>query len=436
VTTAFDMLGHSFEMSLRPQYEVSGTQVGLTGVAVEITDQLRAFEEQRDLADRLARYERLESLGQLAGGIAHDFNNLLGVIVNCASFVTDELDDHDAVRADLKQIERAAERATQLTRQLLAFARREVLQPQVIDLNRAIIAVEDMLRRTLGEHVILVTNLADDLAPVLVDPGRFEQVFVNLAVNARDAMPLGGTLTVDTQNVEIDEGYSAVRPGVTPGHFVRVRVSDNGRGIEEAILDRVFDPFFTTKAPGEGTGLGLATVFGIVTQAGGDVQIYSELGVGTTVRVLLPAAHPTNPPSGTIAPVRPRAGTETVLVVEDEEAMREVTRRILQKNGYTALVTGSGEEALQVMNERRGSIDLLLTDVVMPHMLGKEVAARLRAIEPEMRVLYMSGHAHPVLGPILDPGASMVEKPFSELSLLIKIREVLDEGHPFPVEKL
>jgi signal transduction histidine kinase len=428
VVTEVEVLGHMLEVRFAPEFDAAGRQIGVNGVTIDISDQVKARKDQEHLAERLRQHERLESVGQLAGGIAHDFNNLLAVIINCAFFVTREIDDKEAIRADIAHIERAAERAAQLTRQLLAFARRENLQPQVVDMNLAVSGIEPMLRRTLGEHVILLTELGPDLWPVLVDPGQFEQVLVNLAVNARDAMPHGGVLTIDTENVEIDEALRSLRPDLAVGRYVRVRVSDNGTGIEKSVLEHIFEPFFTTKPAGEGTGLGLATVFGIVAQAGGDVQIYSELGVGTTCRVLLPACEGAPMPVLEPREIRSLFGTETVLVVEDEDPLRDVARRLLVDNGYTVFVTGSGEEALRLVGELDGPIDLLLTDVVMPHMLGTEVATRLKEQQPGLMVLYMSGHAHTVLGPILDSSAALVEKPFTERSLLEKVREVLEAG--------
>jgi CheY-like chemotaxis protein len=333
------------------------------------------------------------------------------------------------VREDVLQIQRAAERATALTHQLLAFGRREVVRPQVLDLNAVVAEVEQLLRRTLGEHVELVTSLAPGLWPIVADPGQVEQVLVNLAVNARDAMPRGGSLTIDTQNLEADVNYASRLPGLEAGRYVRLRVSDTGMGMPKDVIDRAFEPFFTTKPRGEGSGLGLATVYGIVTQAGGRAQIYSEPGLGTTFSALLPAGV-----SERGAPEREpdAAGTshgETILVVEDEDAMREVTRRMLSRAGYEVVVAAGGQEALALASDEDVVIDLLLTDVVMPHMLGKEVAERVRGIRPSVRVLYMSGYAQPVLATqgTLDPGVTLIEKPFSASELLTKVREALDE---------
>jgi len=401
-------------------------------------ERLKAEAEGERFEARLHQSERLESLGQLAGGVAHDFNNLLAVILNYAGFVAEEIDEAAATeggqhwetaRRDMEQIQRAAERATQLTHQLLAFGRRELVRPQVLDLNAVVSDVEQLLHRTLGEHVELVTLLTPGLWRTLADPGQVEQVLVNLAVNARDAMWSGGMLTIDTSNLELDEEYATQRPSLDIGRYIRLRISDTGQGMTRDVLEHAMEPFFTTKSKGEGTGLGLATVYGIVTQAGGDVQIYSAPGTGTTVSVLLPATD--QPLPLPVQPAEPRERTVyegTILVVEDEDALREVACRIISRHGYHVLRAASGIEALQIAGSHPGRIDLLLTDVIMPHMLGKEVSERVTAVRPETRVLFMSGYAQPVLASqgTLDAGVVLVEKPFSEATLLDKVREVLD----------
>jgi len=405
-------------------------------VSAAISDNTDRIEEQGE-----HQSQRLESLGQLAGGIAHDFNNLLAVILNYTSFIDEEVaaavsaPDGErwlAVKGDVEQVTRAAERATQLTHQLLAFARRDVVQPHVLNLNSVVTDVEQLLRRTIGEHVELVTSLSDDLLPIFADRGQIEQVLVNLAVNARDAMGEGGTLTIDTKNVEVDAHSATARPALAAGSYASLQVSDTGTGIDEETLERAFEPFFTTKPKGEGSGLGLATVYGIVAQAGGDVRIFSEAGIGTTVRVLIPVtdAGPVSDQQPSV-PVRADDG-ETVLVVEDEAAIREVTRRILVRNGHEVLVARSGPEALDIVRVHEGPIHLLVTDVVMPGMLGKEVAEQVKAIRPGIRVLFMSGYAQPVLasGRTLDAGVVLIEKPFTQQGLLAKVREVLDAEPP------
>jgi two-component system cell cycle sensor histidine kinase/response regulator CckA len=400
-------------------------------------DRLTAQADRERLERQLHQSQRLESLGQLAGGVAHDFNNLLAVILNYTAFIREALaggaaaepERLQAVRDDIDQVQRAAERATSLTHQLLAFGRREVVQPRVLDLNGVIAEVEQLLRRSIGEHVELVTHLDDALWPVLVDPGQLEQVLVNLAVNARDAMPHGGNLTIDTANVEIDEEYATGRVGVEPGPHVRLRVSDTGVGMPADVIQRAFEPFYSTKPKGEGSGLGLATVYGIVSQAGGYVQIYSEPGVGTTITALFPVTDQIDSRPAPGPEVQPSGGGETVLVVEDEEAMREVTRRILTRHGHEVLVAADGAGAIRIAEQHTGEIHLLLTDVIMPQMLGKEIAERVTALRQGIRVLYMSGYAQPVLASqgTLDPGVTLVEKPFTESTLLDKVRRVLDE---------
>jgi two-component system, cell cycle sensor histidine kinase and response regulator CckA len=386
-----------------------------------------ARRDKANLEAQLQQAQRLESLGQLAGGVAHDFNNLLAVILNYASFVSEELGDATAsdwsqrnvsARSDIAQIQQAARRAATLTHQLLAFARQEVTRPQVLSLNDVVGGVEDMLRRTIGENVQLVTSLADGLWPVLADPGRLEQVLVNLAVNARDAMPGGGTVTIDTANVTVDANSVAGGSPARQGRNVRLRVSDTGTGMPPEVAEHAFEPFFTTKSKGAGTGLGLATVFGILSQADGHIQIYSEHEKGTTISITLPVTDQRTPTG------------ETVLVVEDEEALREVTKRIFTRNGYQVLTAADGPEALDIARHHDGEIHLLVTDVVMPHMLGKEVADRIKAIKPEVEVLYMSGYARPVLASQgrLDPGVALVEKPFSETDLLRTAGQLLN-GH-------
>jgi PAS domain S-box-containing protein len=401
-------------------------------------ERLRAQAQRERLERQMHQSQRLESLGQLAGGVAHDFNNLLGVILNYAAFVREEVGQHveggeidwRSVDRDLTEIQRAAERATRLTHQLLVFGRREVAQPVVLSVNDVLRDMERLLKRALGEHVELVTLLTDDLWQVKADPGQLEQVLVNLAVNARDAMPGGGQLVLESQNVVVDQAYVARRPGLTAGPHVRLRVSDTGSGMDREVAARAFEPFFTTKPKGEGSGLGLATVYGIVKQAGGDAEIYSEPGIGTTISVMLPVTEEAIAAAPQAVDLDRCKGGETVLVVEDEPAMRELTRRILARNGYRVIVAGGGALALREAEQYDERIDLLLTDVVMPQMLGKDVAERVAALRPDIRVLFMSGYAQPILGSTgtLEEGVTLLEKPFSEAQLLEKVREVLDAG--------
>jgi PAS domain S-box-containing protein len=394
-------------------------------------ERLKAQAERKRLEAQLHRSQRLESLGQLAGGVAHDFNNLLAVILNYTAFISQEVAkaelvagaDWQAVRGDLDQVKRAAERAAELTHQLLAFGRREVVRPEPVNLNEVVAGVESLLRRTIGEHVQLALGLGPDLWPILADPGQLEQVLVNLAVNARDIMPGGGTLAIETENLTVDEAYAEARPLTNPGErHVRLRVSDTGTGMSQQTLDRAFEPFFTTKPAGEGSGLGLATVYGIITQAGGQTQLYSELGVGTSFTALLPAEAAHHP--------QRLSGGKTILVVEDEAAIRDVAARILRRNGNEVLVAWDGASALDLASKHDGEIQVLLTDVVMPKMLGKEVAERVHALRPGIRTLYMSGYAQPVLASqgTLEEGVSLLEKPFTEEALLGRIEEVLKAG--------
>jgi hypothetical protein len=404
-------------------------------------ERLKSQAERERLEAQLHQSQRLESLGQLAGGVAHDFNNLLAVMLNYTTFVAEEVaeaaaDDRTgrwtAARHDIAQVLRAGQRATELTHQLLAFGRRELVRPQVLDLNGVVREVEQLLERTLGEHVQLHTDLAVDPWPVLADPGQLIQVLVNLAVNARDAMPEGGTLTIGTTNRHLDAAAAAAHHGLVEGRHVELRIADTGTGIAPEIAERIFEPFFTTKPKGEGTGLGLATVYGIVTQAGGSIAMRSAPGAGTAFSMLLPATDQEavtvpQPPAS-----RPGRGGETVLVVEDEEALREVTRRILTRNGYRVLTASGGPEAIKIAEHTDDHVHLLLTDVIMPHMLGTELAAKIRELRPSARVLYMSGYAQPILASqgTLPPGLAIVEKPFSEPDLVQRVREVLDGAWP------
>jgi PAS domain S-box-containing protein len=398
---------------------------------------LEAEIELERLEGLLHQSHRMESLGQLAGGVAHDFNNLLAVILNYASFVIEEItsatDLPDGAKwegplQDLQQVQVAAERASVLTHQLLAFARREVIQARPLSINEAISHIEEILRRTLGEQIELTTQLEDNLATVTADPGHIEQIILNLAINARDAMPLGGTLSIETSSRVVAPGDWTVF-GVKEGPYICIRISDSGGGMSNEVRDRAFEPFFTTKPRGEGSGLGLATVYGIVLQSGGATRIYSDEGVGTTITVLLPAnvAGDETEPSVDV-PAQPGVGTETVLVVDDEEGLREVTRRILTRNGYTVITAESGAEAIEIARTNPGEIHLLLSDVIMPKMQGPTVAKEVKKIRPNIKVLFMSGHALPVLEAesVLDTQFQLVEKPFDQRLLLDNVRRALD----------
>jgi two-component system cell cycle sensor histidine kinase/response regulator CckA len=412
------------------------TDSGVVIVAVvrDISDRLAAEEERRRLREetdrqrleaRMQQAQRLESLGQLAGGIAHDFNNLLAVILNYASFIVEDAAGTPPA-VDAEQIARAARRGSDLTHQLLAFARREVIRPRPLNLNTVVTEVHQMLDRSLGEHIALTVRTTAGLPSVMADPGQLEQVLVNLAVNARDAMPAGGRLTIDTALVDVDFEHAAARAGLPTGRYVRLRVSDTGTGMPKEVIDKAFEPFFTTKPGGQGTGLGLATVYGIITQAGGTVQIYSEPGVGTTFTILLPATDAEAHQGGPEQSVAGLAGHgATVLVVEDESALREVTCRILRRGGYTVLAADGGDEALRLAATH--SVDVLLTDVIMPNMLGRDLAEAVRSRWPGTRVLFMSGYAQPVLTThgTLSADVHLLEKPFTSAELMRALHDEL-----------
>jgi PAS domain S-box-containing protein len=391
----------------------------------------RAHQDRSNLVAQLHQTQRLEVLGQLAGGVAHDFNNLLAVILNYAALISEELaapePDLGSASRDVGQIQRAAERAADLTHQLLAFARREVVQPRVLNLNHTVTDVEQLLRRTIGAEVMLRTDLAADLWSVLADAGQIDQVLVNLAVNARDAMSAGGTLTIDTANVVVDASAPG-DPLTRAGRHVRLRVCDTGAGMPADVIEHVFEPFFTTKSEGDGTGLGLSTVYGIVAQAGGSITIQSAPGAGTTFTMLIPATDQVAAPAEAAASYEHTPAGETVLIVDDQEALREVTERIFTRGGYRVISAANGPEAIRLAREHQGDIHLLLTDVVMPKMLGKEVAEQIRQIKPDIEVLFMSGYARPVLASEgkLDPDVHLVEKPFTASGILEKAGQVLN----------
>jgi PAS domain S-box-containing protein len=395
--------------------------------------------EKKKYQRQLAQAQRMESLGQLAGGVAHDFNNLLGVIINFSWFVkanlTAEIESGNGERLrpvlkDMERIERAAENAARLTHQLLAFARVDVVQPRPMDMNVVVAELAPMLRRTLGEHIDLIAAPGPALWPVMIDSGQLSQVLTNLAVNSRDAMPKGGKLTIDVANVDVDLAYAAAHLTLKPGRYVRLRVSDTGAGMDKKTLEHAFEPFFTTKPRGQGTGLGLATIYGIVTQSGGSIEVYSEPGLGTRVSVLLPATDQAVTAEAVTRDVPRAQSGETVLVVEDSDDLREVVDRILTQSGYQVMVAAGGAEALEMSRQFTGHIDLLLTDVVMPHMQGNELAPQLVEARPDLRVLYMSGFAQPALAANgkLQPGVTLLDKPFNEPTLLARVREVLEAG--------
>jgi nitrogen-specific signal transduction histidine kinase len=391
----------------------------------------RDITERRKLEDQLRHAQKMEAVGQLAGGVAHDFNNLLTAILGYCSLILDEVPEGSPMRQDLIEIQSAGERAASLTRQLLAFSRRQMLQPQVVDINLLVRQLEKMLRRLISEDVELITALVADLRPVRVDPASIEQILVNLAVNARDAMPLGGQLTIETANVEIDEAYVVTHVAMKAGPYVMLTVSDTGVGMDAAMRARVFEPFFTTKEQGRGSGLGLATVYGMVKQSGGYIWVYSEPGHGTVFKVYLPPAQTRVLPrtTDTGKPGDSAHGWETVLLVEDEDAVRTLAREVLRRHGYVVLEARHGVDALRVAERHSDDIHLMITDVVMPHMSGRETAERLHTVRPKMKVLFMSGYTdHALMHRELTPGSSFLQKPFTPDAFARKVRHVLDSS--------
>jgi PAS domain S-box-containing protein len=391
---------------------------------------VRDTTERKQLEDQFRQAQKMEAFGQLAGGVAHDFNNLLTIISGYGEMMLASLRADDPNRWMIEAVLKAGDRAAQLTRQLLAFSRKQVVQPQILDLNAVVAGTDKMLARLIGEDVNLTTVLPPALAGVKADPGQVEQVIVNLVVNARDAMPRGGRITIETANVVLDTSYAQARDKVEPGRYVRLAVSDTGDGMTEEVKQHIFEPFFTTKEVGKGTGLGLATVFGIVKQSGGHVGVASEVGRGTTFEIYLPAVEDAPPPEKSMeGPTATLTGTETVLLVEDESAVREMTRKALQVNGYTVLEAADGAEAIRLCDRHEGPIDLVVSDVVMPRMGGRELAERLTALRPETRVLFVSGHTDDavVRQGILQAEVAFLQKPFSMDALRLKVRTVLDQ---------
>jgi signal transduction histidine kinase/ActR/RegA family two-component response regulator len=397
-------------------------------LSLDITQSKRAAATLARTEEQLRQAQKLEAVGRLTRGVAHDFNNALSVILSYAGLLAGDLRPGDPLRADLEEILKAGERAAELTRQLLAVSRQQVVQPRIVDLNDVIAQVESMIRRLVGADVEVRTLLGSGLGLVKTDPGQIEQVVMNLVVNAREAMPSGGVLTLETGNLELDEGYVAQHVGMTAGPHVMMAVSDTGLGMDKATQERIFEPSFTTKEGGKGTGLGLSTVFGIVRQSAGSVWVYSEVGKGTTFKVYLPCIDPLRRPVTPPAPVTTLAGGETVLLVEDDDQLRAVAVGILSRHGYRVLAAANAGEALLLWEKHEGAIALLLSDVVMPHLSGPELAQRLLRLRPELRVLFMSGYTPEAImhHAVLDRGAEFLPKPITPQALLTRVRQVLD----------
>jgi len=431
-----------------PITDDDGTPLFLLGISEDITiqkqasDQMRAMNEEleRRVRERTAALEateiqlrqsqKLDAIGRLAGGIAHDFNNLLSVILSYSEMLVDDLKEGQ-VRDDVQEIHNAGKRAADLTRQLLAFSRQQVLAPKILDVNELLGGMDRLLRRVIGEHIELRTLDGSKIDKIKVDPGQLEQVIMNLVVNARDAMPRGGTLTLETANVELDQSYAATHAGVEPGAYVMLAVTDTGVGMDKDIQARIFEPFFTTKPRGKGTGLGLSTVFGIIKQSGGTVWCYSEPGTGTTFKIYFPRAPDVAPATRAVTGIAAKLhGTETILLVEDESQVRALARTVLVKAGFQVLEATNGEDALMLCERFAGTIHLVLTDVVMPKMGGRELVERLQVLRPATKVLYMSGYTDDTVvhHGVLDEGVAFLQKPITPEALTSKIRDVLDES--------
>ncbi len=399
-----------------------GQPDGLAQIVKDITKRKRLEEQFRQA-------QKMEAVGQLTSGIAHDFNNLLTVINGYSEMTLQALKADDPLRSNIEQVKEAGARAAALTRQLLAFSRKQVLEPKVLDLNAVVTNIDKMLTRTIGEDIDLVAALTPGLGRVKADPGQIEQVIMNLATNARDAMPDGGMLTIETANVELDAAYAQMHMAITPGRYVMLAVSDTGCGIDAETQRRIFEPFFTTKEQGKGTGLGLATVYGIVKQSGGSIWVYSEPGHGTTFKIYLPRVEaPTEAVEPDTARARPPNGTETILLVEDAAGVRSLARAALQVYGYSVLEAANGNETIALSEQYQGVIHLLVTDVVMPGMNGRALAERLTTRLPQMKVLYVSGYTDDTIvrHGMLDAGMAFLQKPFTPLALARKVREMLD----------
>ena len=397
----------------------------------DISDRKKAEDAQAQLEQQLLQFQKMESIGRLAGGVAHDFNNLITVIQGYCDLMEHALDQGISPLEDIGQIRLASQRAAALTRQLLIFSRKPISSPSVLALNDLVAHIRTMLERLIGEDIILRTTFEPNLRPVIADAGQLEQVIMNLAVNARDAMPAGGTLMIETSNIDLDASYAATHPEAPVGSCVLLTVTDTGSGIDESTQARIFEPFFTTKEPGKGTGLGLATVYGIVKQSGGDITVSSQPDRGTTFQILWPASTGlASAPADSPAHAPVAKGSETILLVEDDVLVRDLVRTVLRNGGYTVLEARQGHEALTIAHQHPGSIDLLVTDVVMPQMSGRKLAEQLGQVRQQIKVLFMSGYTDDAVirhGPLARE--AFLAKPFSPAKLAAKVREVLDHAN-------
>jgi PAS domain S-box-containing protein len=424
----------SFDCYVQPLRAPQGDLVGVIGVALDVTD-------RKHLTDQLRQSQKMQAIGELAGGVAHDFNNLLMVVKGHAQLLLDRMPNEPSLRHSVQQMEKAADRAASLTRQLLAFSRKQVLQPRVLDMNDVVGGMIKMFSRVIGENIEMAFVPGANLGRAKADPGQIEQVLLNLVVNARDAMPTGGRLTIETANVHLDRGYAAGHATVEPGPYVMLTVTDTGCGMDAETQSRIFEPFFTTKEAGKGTGLGLATVYGVVKQSGGYIWVYSEIGCGTTFKIYLPQV--TAEVDAPVVEQQTRgssAGTETILFVEDEQSVRELVRDYLRGVGYRVLEAGDGIEALEAAALYNGKIHVLITDVVMPRLSGRDLAAKLSSTRPDLKVLFISGYTDDTIvrHGVLEGGVAFLQKPFNLNALAEKIREVLkgETATPIPVGSL
>ncbi|MBA2379839.1 MAG: response regulator, partial [Blastocatellia bacterium] len=410
-----------------PDIDENGHVIGYFAFAVDLSETRRVQEALRKSEEQLMQAQKLESIGRLAGGIAHDFNNMLTAITGYSDLALRRMKADDPLRHHIEEIMKAGKRSAELTNQLLAFSRRQMLQPQIIDVNDVIEDTLVMLRRLIGEHIELSVQLGDGLSPVSVDPGQLSQILVNLIINSRDAMPDGGSILIETGDRSFDVPYTSENHNTPPGEYVMIAVSDNGLGMDEETKTQMFEPFFTTKEVGKGTGLGLSTVYGVVKQSGGNISVYTEPEHGTTIKIYLPRVE--SSPNAEVVVTQPnelRFGTETILLVEDEDVVRNLSREVLQTCGYTVIEAANGVEALEVFKRTPQRIDMLMTDVVMPQMGGSDLAKKILELQPNIKILFTSGYTDSaaVRNGVLEKGSSFIAKPFTFGQLASKLKEM------------